>query len=275
MRLAMPEKVPTTPQRTPRRWLRTLGLGAVCVGLWACAGAQKPASYTDEARLAYDAALEAFDSDDCLTAEPMFRKVRADFPYSRFAALSELREADCLSRADKHAEAIEIYQRFARVRASHEDVPYARFKAAEAQYQQIPSEWFASPPAHERDLRAARDALRDLRRFLLDFPADEHAVEADKMEKRTLKLLAQHELYAAAFYMEREHPEAAVARIREMLDSYEGSGFEPEALMLLGRTQLMMKDPGAAHATFRELMAHYPKSGLAVQAQRFLKATGG
>lgn len=248
---------------------------ALSLGLPACAAPQKPRTYADEARLAYENAMDPFNDDDCLTAEPMFRKIRSDFPYSRYAALAELREADCLERADKHAEAIEIYQRFARVRASHEDVPYARFKAAQAQFEQIPSEWFASPPAHERDLRAARDALRDLRRFLLDYPADEHAKEAAKMEERTLKLLAQHELFVADFYLRRDHPEAALGRIREMLESYDGSGYEPEALFLLARTQLMMKEPDAAHATFRALMERYPRSGMAVQAQRFLTATGG
>jgi outer membrane protein assembly factor BamD len=252
-----------------------IALPLALAGTGACAAPQKPRNYADEARLAYDTAMEPFNDDDCLTAEPMFRKIRSDFPYSRYAALAELREADCLERADKHAEAIEIYQRFARVRASHEDVPYARFKAAEAQFEQIPSEWFASPPAHERDLRAARDALRDLRRFLLDYPSDEHAKEGARMEERTLKLLAQHELYVADFYLRRDHPEAALARIREMLDSYDGSGYEPQALLLLGRTQLLMKEPGAAHATFRALMERYPQSGMAVQAQRFLTATGG
>ncbi len=219
--------------------------------------------------------MEAFDDDDCLTAEPLFRDLRANYPYTRYAALSELREADCLAIGGKHAEAIEIYQRFARVRASHEDVPYARFKAAQSQYEQIPEEWFLSPPTFERDMRAARDALKDLRRFLLDFPYDDRSEKASKMEKRTLELLARHEIYVAEFYLNRDHPEAAIKRLETMLGQYEGSGFEPQALVLVGRTQLMLKDRPAAHAAFREVLTRYPKSGSAVQAERFLAATGG
>lgn len=243
--------------------------------LASCAPAKKTGSYTDNARRAYERAMDAFANDDCITAEPLFRDIRANYPYSRYAALSELREADCLTKQDKHAEAIEIYQRFARVRASHEDVPYARFKAAESQVEQIPSEWFLSPPAYERDLRAARDALKDLRRFLLDFPDDVHAPEASAMEKKTLALLAQHELYVADFYLRREQPAAAISRLRDLLKSYEGSGYEPEAMLLMGRTQLFMKDRPAAHATFRALIARYPSSGSAVQAERYLAETGG
>lgn len=254
--------------------LRPFVISLTCV-LVACAGTQKTGSYTEDARIAYEGAMEAFEDDDCLTAEPLFRDIRANYPYTRYAALAELREADCLASGGKHAEAIEIYQRFARVRASHEDVPYARFKAAQSQYEQIPEEWFLSPPAYERDMRAARDALKDLRRFLLDFAYDDRSEQASKMEKRTLELLARHEIYVAEFYLKRDHPEAAIKRLETMLAQYEGSGFEPEALVLVGRTQLMLKDRPRAHAAFREVLTRYPKSGSAVQAERFLAATGG
>jgi outer membrane protein assembly factor BamD len=243
--------------------------------LTGCATTQKTGSYAENARLAYEEAMEAFEDDDCITAEPLFRDIRANYPYTRYAALAELREADCLSQEEKYAEAIEIYQRFARVRASHEDVPYARFKAAESQYKQIPTEWFLSPPSHERDVRSARDALKDLRRFLLDFPYDERAAQAQKMEKEVLALLAQHELYVAEFYLKREHPAAAVHRLNYLLETYEGSGYEPHAYLLMGRTLLFMKKRPEAHAAFRELIAKYPQSGSAVQAERYLAETGG
>jgi outer membrane protein assembly factor BamD len=241
----------------------------------ACASVQKTGSYAEDARLEYEHAMEAFEKQDCIAAEPLFKKIRANYPYTRYAALSELREADCLALQDKHAEAIEIYQRFAKVHASHESVPYARFMAAKSQVEQIPSEWFLAPPSYERDLRAARDALKDLRRFLLDFPSDGHAGEATAMERRVLELLAKHELYVAEFYLKREQPSAAVVRLQNMLGTYDGSGLEAQAMLLMGRTQLMLKDRTSAHSTFRELIARYPKSGSAVQAERFLAETGG
>jgi outer membrane protein assembly factor BamD len=240
-----------------------------------CATVQKTGNYADDARREYEVAMEAFEDEDCIAAEPKFKAIRANYPYTRYAALSELREADCLVIQDKPAEAIEIYQRFARVRASHEEVPYARFKAAESQFKQIPEDWLLAPPSHERDLRAGRDALRDLRRFLLDFPSDPRVPQAAKMEQQALQLLAKHELYVAEFYLDREFPKAAVVRLNALLATYEGSGFEPEALLLMGRTQLMLKDRTSAHATFRELIARYPRTGSAVQAERFLAETGG
>ena len=95
------------------------------------------------------------------------------------------------------------------------------------------------------------------------------------MEQKTLALLARHELYVADFYLKHEQPVAAVNRLREMLRSYEGSGLEPQALLLMGRTQLFMREVDAAHTTFRELIGRYPESGSAVQAERYLAETGG
>ena len=172
-------------------------------------------------------------------------------------------------------EAIQAYKRFARVRASHPEVPYARYQAAATRYEQIPEAWALSPPTHERDLAAVKDALRELRKFLLDFPYDERAAEAQKMADRALKLLAKHELYVADFYLTQEEPRAAIVRLRALLKIYPGSGLEPDALLLMGRTQLALRDKAAAHQTFRRLMATHPDTGMAKQAERYLLGTGG
>ncbi|MCS6858439.1 MAG: hypothetical protein NZM37_12055, partial [Sandaracinaceae bacterium] len=62
-----------------------------------CGGAQKgPAlSYAESARLDYEQALAAFRDRDCLTAIPLFQRVRREYPYTRYAPLAELRLADC------------------------------------------------------------------------------------------------------------------------------------------------------------------------------------
>ena len=166
-------------------------------------------SYGDNARLAYVDALDQFYDDDCFEAEPMLRNVRRQFPYSRFAALADLRIADCNLRDGKYAEAIEAYNQFVRYRPSHPEVPYARFMAAHANYEQIPSEWLLSPPAHEREQHFAHESLRLLRRFMLDFPSDPLVPRAQRMAAKAIRLLAAHELYVATFYLDREHPRAA------------------------------------------------------------------
>jgi outer membrane protein assembly factor BamD len=255
---------------------------AVFVGLVAGAaigcggsGASGKLSYGDNARRAYVNALDPFYDHDCFGAEPLFRNVRRQFPYSRFAALADLRIADCALKDGKFAEAIEGYNQFVRYRPSHPEVPYARFMAALANFKQIPSEWLLSPPAYERDQRYAQESLRLLRRFILDLPEDPLGPRAQRMAQKVVELLASHELYVATFYFDRGFPRAAAGRLNTLLRSYPGSGHDAEALYLLGASYLRMKDPKGARRAFEELIARYPSDRHAHKAKGELSDLGG
>lgn len=254
-----------------------LGLALVGASLLTACGAgnaNRNLSYGENARASYTAAMEDFDGDNCTDAEPAFRRIRREFSYSRYAALAELRLADCMLMQSKFPEAIQAYQQFVRQRPSHADVPYARYKVAECYFKQIPEDFFLAPPAEERDQAPTRTALEEIRRFLLDFPDDSRAASARDMARRALALLARHELYVARFYLDRDHPEAAIMRLEGLLNSYRGSGIEPEALLLLGRTYLNLHDRTKARRAFDELVHRYPHSGLVAQAREFLAASG-
>lgn len=247
--------------------------------LSACAETQKktsgtPTAYADNAEQAYVEALDQFRGGNYLRAEPMFRKVRKEYPFSRFAALAELRVADCLLNEKKYAEAIQAYQEFIRFRPSHHEVPYARFKIAQAHFEEIPTSWLLAPPPYKRDLGAAHEALHALRRYLVDFPDDPRVPDAHEMMQKVVELLAKHELYVARFYLHRDVPKAAVARLQTLLNAYEGSPVEPEAMLLLGNTYLELHDRDRARRTFQVLVKRHPKAEQASEARRRLKKLG-
>lgn len=231
-------------------------------------------NYGTNAREAYERALLDFRNDDCLDAEPQFRRIRREFSYSRFAALSELRVADCKFKQKEYAEAITAYRSFVRFRPSHSLIPYARFRIAESYYAQIPDRAFFFPPSHELDPRPTNEALRNLRRFVLDFPDDERGNRAQTMIRNCLRVLAQHELYAARFYQRREAYAAVVLRLRTVLTTYEGSGAEAEALLMLGETYLEMNDRPQAREALQELVTRYPESEQADDARGLLADLG-
>lgn len=246
-----------------------LALGA---SLPACgANQQRALSYGENARRSYENAYRAFEDRDCLTADPLFRRIRREYPYSRYAALAELRIADCHGLQNQYTEAIRAYRSFVRARPAHADVPYAHYKIAESYYRQIPSEFFLSPPPWERDQAPTRSALRELRQFILDYPDSEYLDEARDMVREALTQLARHELYAAEFYLGRDHPRAAIGRLRHLLSVYDGSGIEPQALLLLGRVYLHMREVRDARRAFEELIERFPESGYAEQARAFLR----
>lgn len=244
----------------------------------ACAGSKrsKTPAYGDDARASYEQALLAFRRDDCITAAPMFKRVRQEFPYSRFSALAELRIADCKYKDNDFSEAISAYRQFLRGHPSHKQVPYARFRVAESYFKQIPSGWFMTPPSFERDQSATRDALIQLRRFVVDFPKDDRVPEAQRMIDKCLRVLGDHEMYVARFYLRRDAYQGVISRLKGLLASYSGSGLEPEALLLLGQVYLKAKDPIGAKEALSELVERFPDSKQAKEARPMLrKLTSG
>lgn len=254
-----------------QRWYLALAIAVLAAS---CGGSQASRSglaYGENARLAYEDAMAELEDGNCMEAAPAFRKIRREYPYSRYAALSELRAADCLFIQDKYIEAAQAYRQFVRYRPSHEKVPYARFRIAKANFEQIPSGWLLAPPVYERDQAATHRALDELRTYLAEYPKHESADEAREMQRQTLRLLAQHELYVARFYLDRGHPQAAVSRLRTLLNSYRGSGVEPEAMLLLAETYLDIEDPEQARQVLNELVEGFPKSEQADRARDHLE----
>ena len=238
----------------------------------ACGGADKRDNLTtgDAARRAYEDALVDYQSGDCVEAEPLLREVRRQYPFTRFAALAELKLADCLFEEDKYIEAISGYRQFIRQRPSHVEVPYAQLMIAKASYEQIPSDWLLAPPSHERDQASTESTLNELQTFLRLYPQDPRVAEAKQLLQHARDLLARRELYVADFYRGREHPEAAVGRLRNLLSAYAGSSLEPQALYMLGEVYADMKQTDASQKAFRELVTRFPKSEEAESARSSL-----
>jgi outer membrane protein assembly factor BamD len=240
-------------------WLTLLSLAMACSG--SSGTGKSTLDPDDDARTGYEKALLDFRRGDCLSAEPTFREIRREFPYSRFAALAE-------------PEAIQTYRQFVRIRPSHKEIPYARFRIAEAYYNQIPSGWFMTPPSHERDQSAARDSLIQLRRFVVDYPEDQRVPDAHKLMEKCMSVLAAHELYVARFYLKREAYRGVISRLKGLLASYPGSGVEAQALLLLGQVYLETDEVEAARLTFNEILQRFPESGEAKRARALLGKIG-
>jgi outer membrane protein assembly factor BamD len=240
----------------------------------ACGGGngqtRRSLTYGEDAQASYEHALEDLRAGRCLEAEPEFQRIRREFPFSRFAALAELRVADCKLDQGEYAEAASRYRQFTKNRPSHSQVPYARFREAESYFRQIPDEWFLSPPAHERDQGSTRTALTKLRGYVVSHPEDERVPEARRMIQQALDLLARHEMYVARFYARRGAHRAVVFRLTTLLHAYEGSGLEAEALLMLGKAYVELEEPAEARETFEELVRRFPDSEEGREAQRRL-----
>ena len=244
----------------------------------ACAPAPKPAKtaeqYQEEARVAYDEAVEAYLDEDWEVAVRQLAEVRRNFSYTRYARLAELRLADAAFRQEKYAEATAAYKSFTRDYPSDPDVPYARYRIVRAQFLQSDASIF-QPPLEERDLSAVRGAYTSLQSFLSDYPDYRRRVELDYMLQVVTGVLVRHELYVARFYLKRDEYGPAIERVNYALEHYSASGLEPEAITLMGETYLKMRDQPKALAAFQRVLSDYPDSPFAEPATEYLKFLGG
>jgi outer membrane protein assembly factor BamD len=249
-----------------------LGLLVGMLVLPACGPDVTDNSYTGTARRNYQQGMEAFEDEDFLEAVRLFSFVKNKFPYSKYAGLSELRIADSYYEQEKFAEAVQAYRTFVQGRPSHAEVPYAMWKVGSAFFEQLPSDFFILPPAHEKDQGATKDALRALSRYVERFPDHKHVPDAQAQIAICRGMLADHELYVAGFYLREERPEAARTRFQRVVSVYTDL---PERWLDAAQQLLQLHiDSGereAAVALARRVVETQPKSDLADEVRPLLK----
>jgi outer membrane protein assembly factor BamD len=263
------------PRRSPL--LLLLGALASPLTLAACTKAEPPPQttleYTTNAKRDYDRALEKFFAHDWEEAIEAFNQVKRSYGYTRYARQAELRIGDAQFHQRDYAEAVATYRAFVHDHPNDPDVPYARYRAAEALYRDS-SPSFMLAPLEERDLVNVLDAYQTLRAFRDDFPGYEHHGEVDFMLRVVTGVLARNDLYVARFYLARRRYETVLARVEHALNSYPGSDLTPEALVLQGETYLRMRRPEAARASFEKVLADHPDSAFVLPARNFLERMG-
>jgi outer membrane protein assembly factor BamD len=256
----------------------------VAMSLALCACENEPPrtalGYTENAKRAYEGALEAFNAHRWIEAQASMREVKRKYSYSKYARLAELRIADSDYEQEKFAEAVHEYKDFIRAhKAEEDDVAYARSRIAEATCAEIP-ESFLMPAAEERDQAAVVEAYKELRAYISDYPNAKPTAHIRDLERQILGRLVRHEIYVARFYLAKDNFEAAVARIQYALSTYGGVEAGPEgtadpslladALLLLGETYLKMHKWKDAREAFEGVLRRADSGGSAARARRYL-----
>jgi outer membrane protein assembly factor BamD len=260
-----------------------LALALVAGGAAGCEtpGAKTALGYTEDAKRAYDAAMEEFNAHSWIEAQTLMREVKRKYSYSKYARLAELRIADADIAQEKFTDAIREFKEFIRAhRSDEENIQYARSKIAECRYAEIP-ESFLMPASEERDQAAVVDAYKDLRDFVADYPAGKDTQHIRELLAQVTSRLVRHELYVGRFYLNKSNYEAAVARVQYALKNYgatltggaavsEASNLQAEALVLLGQIYLQMHKWGDARTAFQLVVGRYQQTPLAVDARNYL-----
>ena len=243
-----------------------------CVGCGEGGGSGKAVSYRDTARANYQKGMGELRDENYPEAIKYFAFVKNKYPFSRFATLAELRAADAFFAQDKFLEAIDAYKLFMKFHPTHPQVldGYAAYRIAQSYVEQMPSDWFLVPPSYEKDQSATRDATRELKIFLRSYRKSKYLPKLKKLYRQAVRKLADHELYVAQFYLERDKPKATIMRLEAVLKRFPEAGVHPEVMLLLGKTYLKLDKRGKARTTFAALIQKYPDDHHAAKAKLYL-----
>jgi outer membrane protein assembly factor BamD len=252
--------------------------------LCGCAGeAPRTAlGYTEDAKRAYDAAMESYNAHDWIEAQTLLREVKRKYSYSKYARMAELRIADADYEQEKYSDAIREYKDFIHAhRSDADDVAYARARIAESTYQQIPESSLVGAP-EERDQASVVDAYKELSSYLSDYADSKQSPHVRELLAQVIARLVRHELYVARFYLAKDNYDAAVARIQYALHNYApgspmrtgqapDSDLDAEALLLLGKTYLKMHKWADARQAFETIVHAHGQSPLVIPARDYLQ----
>lgn len=246
-------------------WLVLLATLSACGGSKAAVAGERRAAEDD-----YNAAVAQLQDRSFAEAQKNFERVKTKYPYSKYAALAELRLGDLRYKEEKYPEAAELYAQFAKMHPTHEEVDYAAFRAGLARYQEMPGDFFLFPPAYERDMSSAEAALKAFDEFLRKYPKSKHAEEAQKKLAEVRGRFADREWYVAAFYRKRGRWPGVAARLERLVKEYPGTVREPEALLGLAEAYLQMNERFRAQQALQQLLVRYPKDVRRAEAEKLL-----
>jgi outer membrane protein assembly factor BamD len=251
-------------------------LPLVAALLLALAACSKHVSFSGDVKLRptveenYDAGLELMKEKSWPEAQKFFEYVRTKYPFTKYAALADLRIADAKYGQGLFVEAADSYAQFVQLHPSHEEVDYAELRIGESYFRDSPSEFVLFPPAHEKDQRQIRKAADALRKFVEKYPASKHLEHGRKLLAEADARLAAHEWYVAEYYFKHRRWAGAAGRYETLVEKYPGWKREPEALLKLARAYVELEEKHRARTALQKLIVKHPQDPRRPEAERLL-----
>lgn len=179
-------------------------------------------------------ATDAFKEQQWDTAIQNYEKLKAYFPYGRYAEQTHLELAYAYYKYDEPESAIIELEEFVRLFPKHKQLPYAYYLKGLAADSIIRS-WldnYVTDPA-TRDVKSAKRAYDYYSELISQFPESKYAVAASKRLVILSNQMARHELKVGHFYFKKEAYLASANRAKYILENYPQSSSTIKALSML------------------------------------------
>lgn len=229
-------------------------------------------SYLDSIRLNYDAGVMSLANKEYDKAISYFQFIKSKYPFSQYAALSDLRIADAKFQEEKYIESASLYEVFLRLHPRHEQSEYAFFQVALSFFNAIPSHFFLFPDPASLDQSQTEEALKAFDRFLLQYPVSAYAKQALEKKNHLFETLARHNSLIADYYLRRGRYLKAVNRFLRVFDLYPQTKESENSLFLAAQVwESKINNLEMAVELYNKIINNYPQSSFASEAKTSLK----
>ncbi|PID75249.1 MAG: outer membrane protein assembly factor BamD [Deltaproteobacteria bacterium] len=192
--------------------------------------------------------MEAYNLGKYYKASESFEEILNRYPFSKEAALAELKAADCYYFLEQYKEALALYEAFENSHPTNAGIPYVMFQKGMCNYQQI--------DRIDRDTQSAEKTVQLFKQLLRAYPDSPYTQEAQKRIRLANDFLADHEFFVAQYYLRKKSYPQAETRLRYLLNAYPKASTVPEAQKLLKR--LEAGDPPSSALTSWLPQVHLP-----------------
>ena len=181
-----------------------------------------PTTEGEELKILYDQAISLVSKKDFIDAAIIFEDIERQYPYSKWAAKSQLMSAYCYYKSQFYDESLNSLDRFISLHPASKDIGYAYYLKSLNYFYQIEDV--------ERDQSMTEIALNSFQNVINKYPDTSFANDAKGKIDILNDRLAAKEMEVARYYQFSKNWISAINRYNTVLDKYQTSIYTAEAL---------------------------------------------
>lgn len=210
-----------------------------------------------DAKRLYKAGRDFLIHDQPKKALRLYAEVNSRFPFSPYAAQSELEAVDAHYQAGNYDDTVEAADRFIKQRPRNPHIDYVYYLRGLADYAHNKGRLLNGDP-DRRNTRYLKQAFNDFSLLVKNYPNSAYAKDAQLHMIAIRNRLAKFDLRIASYYLSRHAYVGASRRAENIITRYQGSDSVPRALEIMEECYAKLQLPGLAEDTRAVLQTSYP-----------------
>jgi outer membrane protein assembly factor BamD len=234
------------------RKIKLLFAALLIINLAACKSKPEDVDKLMPAQELYDLGIKELEAGKYSKAAANFEKIFFQHPGNSITPNSELMQAYSLYLAGEYDEVGDVLNIFLKLHPRHEDVAYAYYLKALANYVQVSS--------IQLDQSKTRHAKESLEEVISRYPGSKYAIDARLKIDLVNDHLAGKEMLVGRYYLKERNPISSIKRFQTVIREYDTTNHTPEALYRLIESNLMLGLSDEAKKYYEVLKYNYPEN---------------